>query len=79
LHTLLGLNGLCSADTFFPKPRHATRTHPCSKVAYKLDFFIVRQRNMKRVRDAGAVGWRGVDSDHCAVGLRLAIARNLKK
>ena len=79
LHTLLGLNGLCSADTFFPKPRHATWTHPCSKVAYKLDHFIVRQRDMKRVRDAGAVGWRGVDSDHCAVGLRLAIARNLKK
>jgi hypothetical protein len=48
-------------------------------VAYKLDLFIVRQRDMKRVRDAGAVGWRGVDSDHCAIGLRLAIARNLKK
>jgi hypothetical protein len=34
---------------------------------------------MKRVRDAGFIGWRGVDSDHRAIYIRLNLARNLKR
>ena len=33
---------------------------------------------MKRVRDAGFIGWRGVDSDHRAVYVRMNLARYLK-
>jgi hypothetical protein len=37
--------------------------HPRSKNPYQIDYFFVKQSDMKRVRDAGAVNWR-VDKDH---------------
>jgi hypothetical protein len=79
LHMLLGVHELCAASTFFQKRRYETWYHPGANWrGFQIDHFIVRQNDMKRVRDAGAMGWRGVDSDHYAVGLRLNLARNLK-
>ena len=34
---------------------------------------------MKRVIDAGFIGWRGVESDHQAVYIRLYVAKYLSK
>ena len=79
LHALLGVNELCAASTFFQKRDYATWIHPASRKGHQLDHIIVRQQDMKRVRDAGFIGWQGVDSDHRAVGIRLALARNLKR
>jgi hypothetical protein len=74
---LLGVHELCAASTFFQKRRYETWYHPGAIWrGFQIDHFIVRQNDMKRVRDAGAMGWRGVDSDHYAVGSRLNLARN---
>jgi exonuclease III len=79
LCTLLSLNEFCAATTFFKKREYATWYHPASKRGHQIDHIIVRQKDMMRVRDAGFNGWRGVDSDHRAVYIRLNLARYLKR
>jgi exonuclease III len=78
LHALLAVNELSAATTFFKKREYATWYHPTSKKGHQIDHIIVRQQDMKRVRDAGFIGWRGVDSDHRAVYVRMNLARYLK-
>jgi len=80
LRTLLGAHELSAATTFFRRTargRHATPYdtwhHNRTGNPYQLDHFFVKQKDMKRVRDAGPVNW-GVDSDHRAILLRMEIA-----
>jgi hypothetical protein len=79
LHALLGVNELAAATTFFKKRDYATWFHPASKKGHQIDHIIIRQRDMKRVIDAGFIGWRGVESDHQAVYIRLYVAKYLSK
>ena len=79
LHAMMAINEMCAVTTFFKKREYATWYHPASKKGHQIDHIIVRQEDMKRVRDAGFIGWRGVDSDHRAVYIRLALARYLKR
>jgi exonuclease III len=79
LINLLGRNELCLANTFFKKRRYCTWTNPCNKLGHQLDHIIMRQRDLKRTRDAGYYGIPSKDSDHAAVRLRLAIGRNRKR
>ena len=74
LANLLGEMEMCSAATFYKKraPPH-TWVHPASRKPYQLDHMIVRQRDLKRVRDAGSFRPWGKDSDHRSVILRLAV------
>ena len=80
LRSLLGAHELSAATTFFrrtAKGGHATPYdtwhHFRNGRPYQLDHFFVKQKDMKRVRDAGPVNW-GIDSDHRAVLLRMEIA-----
>jgi hypothetical protein len=79
LGILLGINQLCLPTTYFPKKTYSTWIHPCSKNAYQMDHFILRQTDHKRVRNAGRFGLMGKYSDHYPVCMTLAIGRSLKK
>jgi len=78
-HQLLGMNQLCAATTYFRKTAHrnhafahTTWKHPGRQSPYQLDHFIVRQKDLKLVRDAGV--WNhGVYSDHRAIRLKLKL------
>ncbi len=77
LCVLLGAQECCLASTFFMNsPSHAetygTWQSPGSK-----DHVVVRQRDLKRVRDCGRVGLHGKNSDHYAMRLVLRLARKL--
>ena len=78
LYAWLATNELCSTATYFQKRGHATWRHPCSGKEHHLDHLIMRQRDLKRVRDSGRVLQNGLDSDHHAVRLRMVVARHLK-
>ena len=74
LANLLGDMAMCSAATFYKKRCSPhTWTHPASGKPYQLDHMIVRQCDLKRVRDAGSFRRWGKDSDHRPVILRLAV------
>ena len=81
---VLGMNQLCAPMSFFRKTVHglpqsfayATWRHPGRRSLFQLDYFFMKQKDLKRVRDAGV--WKyGVDSDHRAIFLRLEIAHTL--
>lgn len=81
---VLGMNQLCAPLSFFRKAlrglpqsfAYATWRHPGRKSLFQLDYFFMKQKGLKRVRDAGV--WKyGVDSDHRAIFLRLEIAHTL--
>ena len=70
---MLGMNGLCAPTSYFRKKGYTTWRHPGRKSPFQLDYFFMKQRDLKRVRDAGC--WNhGVDSDHCAILIRLEVA-----
>jgi len=72
---ILGMNGLCAPTSYFQKKGYTTWIHPARKSHYQLDYFFVKQRDLKRVRDARC--WNhGVDSDHSAILLKLEIANS---
>lgn len=80
LRSLLGAHELSAATTFFRRTArggHETPYDTWHQIRtgrpYQLDHFFVKQKDMKRVRDAGPVSW-GTDSDHRAVLLRMEIA-----
>jgi exonuclease III len=73
LRSLLAYYEYCSASTFYKKRDYATWRN------YQIDHIFIQQKNKKRIRDCGTTTWPGVDSDHRAVSMTLAIARNLKK
>jgi hypothetical protein len=79
LCTLLGVNELCLASTYFQHKEYATWTHPCSGKKHQLDHVIVQQKHLRSVTNAGRIGLPGKDSDHFAVFVELRIARNLKR
>jgi hypothetical protein len=65
---MLGIHELCVPTSYFRKtPRHkhvefshTTWKHPARKSSFQLDYFIMRQQDLQRVRDAG-VWKRGAD------------------
>jgi hypothetical protein len=79
---MLGIHELCVSTSYFRKTpghkhvkfSHTTWRHPARKSSFQPDYFIMRQQDVKRVRDAG-VWKRGVDSDHKAIFLKLEIAQ----
>ena len=79
---MLGMHELCVPTSYFQKTSrgtcvessHTTWRHPGRKSPFQLDYFIMRQADLKRVRDAGV--WKqGVDSDHKAIFLKLELAQ----
>jgi hypothetical protein len=83
LCTFLGTQECCLASTFFKhRPSHAgtygTWQSPCSKRFHQIDHLIMRQRDMKRVRNVERIGMHGKNSDHYGVCLKLRITRKLK-
>lgn len=74
-------NELCSATTFFIKPRYNTWKNPRNCRGYQLDHFLVSQKDLKRVRDAGVSRKHSpaLHSDHLAVYMRLRLARSLSR
>lgn len=78
LHDLLDSKGICSATTFFQKPNYATWRNPRSKKGHQLDHFLIPQRDLPRISDAG-IAKLTVDSDHDPLQLKLRVARNLSK
>ena len=84
LHQILGMNELCVPTSYFNKNApagmyaHTTWRHPGRKSPFQLDYFFVKQKDLKRVRDAGV--WNhGVDSDHRAIYLKLEIANTFAR
>jgi hypothetical protein len=79
---VLSIHELCVPTRYFRKTpghkhvkfSHTTWRHPARKSSFQLDYFIMRQQDLKRVRNAG-VWKRGVDSDHKAIFLKLEIAQ----
>jgi hypothetical protein len=79
LCTMLGMNEMCLPSTFFRKKVFGSWTHPGSRREHQLDHFTVKQKDLKRVRNAGRVGLRGKNSDHFAVRLELELATYKKQ
>ena len=80
LHTLLGANSLCLPTTFHRKRQYTTWINPCSKRGHQLDHMIMRQSDLKRVKDAGRYSALGaVDSDHVPILLVLTMNGKTKK
>jgi len=78
LHDLLDSKDICSATTFFQKPRYATWRNPRSKKEHQLDHFLINRKDLPRIRDAG-IDKLTIDSDHDPLQLKLRVARNLSK
>ena len=80
MYEICASHGLCAATTFFQKQRYATWTPPHFQGArrFQLDHFLVRQRDLRRVIDAG-VRLQGVYSDHQMVVMDLRVAAKLAK
>jgi hypothetical protein len=74
----LATNQLCLPTTYFKKRTYCTWTNPCSKVGHQIDHFIMKQGDLKRVRNAGYYGRLGQLSDHAFVRIKIAIGRELK-
>ena len=72
---ILGMNGLCAPTSYFRKKGYTTWIHPARKSHYQLYCFFVKQRDLKRVRDARCLN-HGVDSDHSAILLKLEMAHS---
>lgn len=79
LVSTLGINQLCLPTTYFKKTTYCTWINPCNKLGHQLDHFIMKQADLKRVRDAGFFGVQGKHSDHYPIRIRLSIGRSLKK
>ena len=80
LYQLLDANEMCSAATFFkPKVDHATWTHPGNGHGYQNDHFILRQRDLKRVRACQPTTVAGVVSDHLPLTIRLRVTTNMEQ
>ena len=79
LTDLLGINELCLPSTYFRKKTYGTWTNPCNKLSHQLDHFIVRQKDLKRVVDAGRYGALGKDSDHCPIRMLIKVGVRRKK
>ena len=75
---ILGPNELCLPLTYFRKKRYDTWINPCNKLGHQLDHVIVRQADLKRIRDAGRYGIAGKDSDHYPIRITIAIACKFK-
>jgi hypothetical protein len=73
------MNLLCLPTTYFPKNTYCTWTNPGSKLGHQIDHFIVKQADLRRVRNAGYFGLLGQYSDHAPVRITLAINRQLKR
>jgi exonuclease III len=85
LRGFMGRHELCATTTFFrrsPRGRHTT-THdtwinPRNKNPHQIDHFIIRQKDLKRVRNAGACSW-GMESDHRAILMKLEVVRSIPR
>ena len=80
LYQLLDANEMCSAATFFkPKVNHATWIHPGNGHGYQNDHFILKQRDLRRVRACQPTTVTGVVSDHLPLTLRLRVTTNMEQ
>jgi hypothetical protein len=78
LRCFLGINELCLPNTFFRKRRsYDTWFSPCSKLGHQIDHFIVRQSDLKLVRDAGRT-CMGMNTDHYSVMLKITVSTKRK-
>ena len=73
----LQLQGLASARSFFRArgDRHDTWWHPKSGTAYSLDYILVRERQIGRVKQACTKSAIAVGSDHIPTFLELRLGR----
>jgi hypothetical protein len=74
----LASNQLCLPTTYFKKRTYCTWSNPASKRGHQIDHFIMKQGDLKRVRNAGYYGLLGQLSDHTPVRIKIAIGRELK-
>ena len=74
----LSINNLTAVTTFFKKKQYATWVHPRSKKTHQIDHFIVNKEMFHRCIDAGVTS-PILDSDHCAIYLKLRVMKRLKK
>ena len=79
LRGFLASHQLCSPTSFFEKSSHATWQHFRSHKHYQNDFWIVKRKHLRRIRDAGVQPGLAVHSDHLPLRLRLLSPRKYKR
>jgi hypothetical protein len=77
LHDWCVSNDLTAPLSFFQHREYNTWVHPRSKSGYRLDQWLVRRRDFKRIADARVKRGLGVCSDHLPILLKLKIAVKL--
>jgi len=70
---------MCLDFILFPKKNYSTWTHPCSRLGYQLDHFLVFRKDLRRFRDAGSMAGQLIDSDHRALRASLDCKEPKKK
>lgn len=77
-YSFLAMNELKAATTCFKKKTYATWIHPRSKNPHQIDHFIVNSVMSPRIIDA-SLTQPVIDSDHCAIFIKLRVMKRLKR